>query len=303
MIEVVFRGPILFVYRGTAVLRALIPDASRPLAGGRHADRSEAKLHTAEIGVMDHNRTELPRTTLRHMRVNVVDESAAPGRACEKDISFDALVPLHRLVNQQGQPRTVKLRQDAAPDFWSHAATTITFTGGMMSTRNESPLTFEVPTTLNTEAVPPRRLPLLSVWRPNSGAGVRIEITRAEGDGEQRVMHMSDGQTAFICNWDDPSHSLARIAEIHAPLKAGPVDDNDFKWLYQLLVPPVEDWAQAIGRGRKLPAPQADCPKELVRPAAASTGPVMRGMRTIDTSTCFGGSWCCGPDTDPDECK
>jgi hypothetical protein len=197
---------------------------------------------------------------------------------------MDDMVPMNRLVNRAGEPRTIRVRARTAPQFWRSAAATIQFVGGSMASALPSPLSFTLPTTINPETIPARHIPLITIWRPTTTAGVVIEVTD-ETDHRSEPVSLSATETAFIYNWDRANVKLLKLLDV-VPCKPGPKCDDDFKWLYSLLIPPAGNWKAVVGEGNTLPAPETVCPREAR---------VSGDAHNIDTGMCFGGGWCCDP--------
>lgn len=135
-------------------------------------------------------------------------------------------------------------------------------------------------------ALNPLSMPIWDSEAERLQVGIRFE-------GAQQTLNLeaSDWKHIIITNLDSPIPTPETIAETNCT--AGqPVDDLDFKWLYQLLEPTdnpskslSERWMARLG-GRELPFPRSICPSrdpqaiEPLSPLSPFVGKCL-GARTV----------------------
>ena len=92
----------------------------------------------------------------------------------------------------------------------------------------------------------------MPVWSSSADSG-SIEIS--ENATEPTVIPLDANTEVFIYNWDAP---FPKKEELTMPLDSlGTFQDNDFKWIYQLLTPPRGSWQTWLGTDPFLPAPRS----------------------------------------------
>lgn len=296
-INVVFRGPCLFVKKHDSIDEVLIPDGRRRISNGgvidRHPDNTPARKHFAGILVLKASGGIAMRMSLHGKRVAVRDPHDPA--ACTTHASFDDVVPVSALSN--GGDATKHLRLLApGPDYWTRVATAVELEGGTIGSSELSALTFHFPKDHNPNPPAARRVPLLATWTPTGDEAV-ILISDASG-GDPLQISLTEGQVAWIYNFDTQEPVPKEMGPRLPPCKkAGPLEDRDFKWLYQLLDPPGGDWAKWLN-GSLLPAPLSTCPgPNGVAPAGAPVSPAAAAVGAAaanpspDVASCFFGSW------------
>jgi len=142
---------------------------------------------------------------------------------------------------------------------------------------------FRFPTTFNPNPPQPQRIPLLTTWYTDAPKA-QIEIRDVRGIADPINITLEPDESAYIYNHDKPKPSEKEMIGDRIPCTPGaPLEDHDFKWLYQLLEPPKGNWDDWRGPHR-LPAPLTQCP-------AAPATPIGAEPKAPTVSTCFGGRW------------
>jgi hypothetical protein len=98
---------------------------------------------------------------------------------------------------------------------------------------------------------------------------------------------VEDRSKVYVFNFDQmrPDEKAVLSHDSQCDQRGKPIEDNDFKWLYQLIAPPnqlsLADWlATSPFPNKRLPAPLSQCP-----------GPDEVRTTSPDTSTCFFRTW------------
>jgi hypothetical protein len=256
-IEVIFRGPTLYLNRGDVAEMALVPNAERVIFSdsgkpGRHADDTKTATHYAGLLIVEgaDKDTVVMRAELSGKIVTLID---GPGMTCALHGNFGELVPIDDVANH-AMTKPMALISAEANDYWIRVAARVLFRGGELRSAVVSPATFRIdggPEVFKA----PRPLPLSATWKAESG-DVHIQLCDADGSDCVRVS-LREGQTAYIYNWD-VKEPVAKTLDTFPAVKDSGEDitDADFKWIYELFVPPVSNFTQWLGgKGKVLRAP------------------------------------------------
>lgn len=292
---VTFRGPMLFITKGKIVDRVLIPDAHTELADG-HPDKTTAKQHHAGLLILESDgATEVLRTTLygKHVTIRAGNSSDRP----EKDTDFSAkMIQMHRLLTKTGDSRVVALKPDNDP----RVAAVVQMKGGAVTVSQVTKQKYFFPTSKLSPTPKPGDHPIgmLIEWQTNKATKITIEKPGSKPPEELEI-RLKDQQMVYIYNFDPPQPDKAALEE-DAPCekKGQELQDYDFKWLYQLLKHKDDDWDKVVDPNETLPAAHIKCPPEKGKDPIEDIPP----RQHPDTSSCFGGEWCDGSDTQPEEC-
>jgi hypothetical protein len=274
-IEVLFRGPVLYLTRDDRAEGTLLPDAERVIADdkgneGHHADGTPAKPHYAGLVIYSDkgHRTEVFRADLRKKIVTLVTDT---NPTCQLAAEFGQIVPLDDMANaEMGAPMTLLSTGDT--DYWTRVSTRVVFRGGRLSPGLPSEALFEVAKL--TAFQKPQPIPLAATWSSESTTAF-IQTCNPDGSGFQQL-RLDDGASAFVYNWDEriPNASdLTTLPKCVAGITA--FEDSDVKWLYQLFNPPARDFTTWLGSGNPLPTPTTKCEEVTARgnrPGAPSPG-------------------------------
>jgi hypothetical protein len=281
-VQVLFRGPILYLRRGQCAELALVPNGERVLMSddGRraaHPDGTPAKPHYAGLVVFEgpDYQNEILRMSLRSKLVLLIGGNRME---CRLERSFDYLVPIDEVANEGMNKQMTLLSSDTA-DYWSRVATRVEFHGGSIRSDVESKAKFRIDGSTRYER--PQSIPLAAAWNAHSDAAA-LQICNSDGTGLVQVGLERD-QTAFIYNWDERTPAPANLIDlpecVHKPDPE--IEDADFKWLYELFDPPSANYTSWIGVGKQLRAPLTQCHdrtvdergNEILSPGSSSCGP------------------------------
>jgi hypothetical protein len=248
-IQVRFRGPMLFISENDAgdpandvVDEVIIPDS---VASGKHPDGTYARSHFAGLLIV---RSDGSRT-IRLLRGGTLTISDGVGATAPGvDADFLRLVPLNEMVNPQGTAASnrVTRKPPGAMD------TKITIQGGRMSGMEVGDVTMEVPRHLSSPMTP-AKLPLIAVWQSDATAG---SVSGTDTNGQGFTEQIDPQLDVFIFNFDTADPTALDLEQMGGGSEHL-AQDNDFKWLYELLAPPPgQTWSGWIGPDRFLPAPR-----------------------------------------------
>lgn len=223
----------------------VIPDAR---GSDKHADGSGQVAHVCQMLVMVHGKPD--RTSpLFGMTVSIIaaNEAGTPGVGH----GFAAIPPLHDMVNAAGLGG-VKRNFDA-----SRVACTITMTGGTV-TADVPSFEVELPRHGATAPHPKGTIPIVGTWTSNVGKTGVLLVKNNKGELVDHV-DLVPATEVYIYNWDvdwnDPTKSQLTQPG-NKPTK--PYQDDDFKWIYQLLDPTLPmTWKEWLPTGTYFPAPRS----------------------------------------------
>ena len=282
-IRVTFRGPTLAVIRHepgepASVRQILIPNAQLTLPGGTHRDGSSAVPHYAGL-VVFRDEEIVFQMELNQKKVAVSDGSVVK---CVAEDTVKLLPQLDEMAGGEVPAADLTVRPtDNA--FWARVAGTVALMGGSFGCDARNAMGSYTSTTMSGRAAEPRRLATTAQWMSRSGrAYIDIQDVLT---GELTHIALAEDQSALIYNWDSrnpkPKEVLLELRvepRANARAKQGNSvikEDHDFKWLYQLLLPPGDDWFKWLGN-RSLPAPKEIGGIHILVPG---------------TSDCFGACW------------
>jgi len=277
---------MLTIIKGTTVEEIRIPDCT---PNGKHPDGDDQVLHVAGMLIVEpapggSGQIEVERVSLLDpsgSALRVVFEGKTAGK-CEADPSLQHTVALNALTDH-GNGGATKLRPAPGSGKKDPVAASIHLVGGTL--KNDpaylSKEVYDLPSDDASTPIPSHRIPLLKFWKPQQGP-VTVTVRNAEND---RVFQktLDDGQSVFVFNWDkgeprDPDEYLEFPQKV---CNGSNAVDVDFKWLYQLLITPGDDWDK-WRRGKPLPAPTAQC---------TTVSEVLRDLRTPGGSDCIDAVW------------
>jgi hypothetical protein len=293
-VEIQFRGVSLFVVKNAMLEEVRVPNGERVISdGGRentHADRTVATPHFSRMIILDRADNVVSRHNLFGIKVGVSDGLPA---GCGVMPTFSDITRLNELTNVDpsncppptagaaSTAQNLQLRSDRDKDFWERTSTTVKFDSGVIDADKSPPVVFTLNPHQHTRQQPIQtRLPLLAVWRSQSSTA-HVAL-RDAGDRLQADITLDESRPkAIIYNFDREWPSREEILSAEDTTRpGGAIVDDDFKWLYQLLKAPGDDWAAWLA-GAKFPAPI------LVQPQGV---PNVAGRRP-GSSTCFGATW------------
>jgi hypothetical protein len=233
---------------------------------GQHLDYSAANVHYPGLLIVDANNNER-RTEPLLGRASFTGE----GGSQKPPVSnFKQVVGLDSVNNNNS---TSDLELIPFNDF-AFVAVALSFKGGKMDHQKDSKFNWNVDRRFNPQH-PHHDIPfvLTQVWtwhRP-------VDIVIVAPDGKETRERLTDGEQAYIYNFDVETPTVKQLeAEEECPKKGEALDDVDFNWLYQLVVPKDASTLTKRMDGKELPRPKSTCPG---------------GFLTPRTSTCFGGKW------------
>ena len=122
----------------------------------------------------------------------------------------------------------------------------------------------------------------MKLWETDETATVTYTIIDQDS-GAKTSRTLERNQTLLIFNWDHHIPTPEQFADL-TPTKCLPntkIDDIDFRWLYELLIAPGDDW-KAWLRTADLPAPIFICPERTAD-----------DLRTAPGSDCIDAVWHC----------
>ena len=290
-IRVTFRGPTLAVIRHepdevASVRQILIPNAQLTLPGGTHRDGSPAMPHYA--GLVVFRDTEM----VFQMELNQKQLAVSDGTVvkCFAENSVKFLPQLDEMAGGEVPADDLTMRP-ADNGFWARVAGTVALRGGSFGCDDDNAMGSYTSATMSGRSAEPRGLATTARWISRSGhAYIDIQDVIT---GELTHIALAEDERAMIYNWDSrnpkPKDVLLELrAEPSANARAkqgksAVKEDHDFKWLYQLLLPPGDDWFKWLGN-KSLPAPKENGGMHILVPG---------------TSDCFGACWnLVDPDTE-----
>jgi hypothetical protein len=307
-IEVIFRGPMLFVYSGRTdkLSRIVIPDGQRTLVAadgtlGRHPDDSVTRTHYARMLIVTPGAK--PRyIDLRSKSVRLGDANDTAKMGPEFGESF---VALNRIINRAKAPlhdrATLIARTDSR--YATNVACEMFLQGGDLSLGQASALNYYFEPIFSGDLPDSGPIPIFLKWTPDV-AQLRIVLTYVDTFSDdptptlgQETITLDEHSKVFIFNFDKacPEENDVLSNDINCTTEGAEIEDEDFKWLYQLVDPPrskgsFEKWLadSLFPRKKRLPAPLSVCPK----PAPPKLLVVEGGKQpSPDTSTCFLRTW------------
>ncbi|MEO6525085.1 MAG: hypothetical protein ABIP93_00505 [Gemmatimonadaceae bacterium] len=277
-VEVQFRGPALFVSKGNVVKDVRLPNAeTRVLEDGgpanTHADGSKATKHYARLVILDRENSVVGRFNLLNTRVRLVDPL---GGSCGACTSFDEVIDLRRLSDRKTStgPQRLRVRDPEDAGSRNRFASVVEFVGGVIDANRPLPMMWDmVPIGSDAEAQKFRaRVPILTIWRSQSTVA-QIVIENRDGGLLSAIALDANRPKAVIYDFDSEWPSYDELVQVDEILDVGTHVDDDFKWVYQLLIPPGDDnlktWLEEA-TATELPAPSADVKGEGARSPGSS---------------------------------
>lgn len=260
MAQVFFSCPTMSIVQQNSVSELLLPDGTRKLSGGAHPDGTRAKPHYAGLLILESDASDqvLAQIDLNRHRVTISDGS---GANCTRG-KVDAIPDLSRMLNN-GAPSaaTVKLRPREQREAF--LAASILLEGGSFEQIPPPPDSPDchLPTPFGQEP-PAAPISAYSVWNPDGTDKVTIELERFDGSAWAKFSLTGD-QAMFVYNFD-VFHPKLEDFQPTSSLRCSPgkvLCDSDFKWMYQLLEAPDDDWAAwlTLAKRSQLPAPEIRC--------------------------------------------
>jgi hypothetical protein len=239
--KVKFRGPILFVHKGDELVDARIPDANHH---GTHKDGSIAKKHHAVLMLKKENGKNNDYKPLPIGSVVSIVGKNARGKP-KLALSFKNKISLSKMANAGALPgQELKLNGDL------RKCVHVDILGGSVSATSHTQDAFPIPAHWSgdeTEEAPP----LLTVWTCTDGFTLDVNGKDVKLDGVEDV---------YIFNWENDKAGHKELENNMCRVNDCLLEPElDFRWLYELLVPP-NDWPSWIGQGvgkcgKMLPAP------------------------------------------------
>lgn len=267
--KVHFRGPILFVHNGDTLMDVRIPDCR---SGGKHADKSHAEPHW--VGLL-HLRggTELKTPVVVYQSHLEISANGATAEAKLVN-AYAEKVSLNKLVSaQNAQGKGIKL----APRNASGVHTVVDINGGTVDAGNFTD-DVEIPYQLGSDARY-ARIPLITTWEGDAPVTIK---------GLATDIILNDGDELFIYNWERTPIDRRELEAQMESATANMRDEDDFKWLYQLLETPsgLEQWLADVSM-TYLPSPHSTIDESSHAAAAIAemTPPYP------PNSACDGGTW------------
>jgi hypothetical protein len=246
-VKLTFRGPCLYLNHEDVAEMVLLPDGQRELFDdnrkpGNHPDGTPTAEHFAGLAIFegsDHE-TLVQRVELRGKLVTV----GTGDTPCKTDPSYRDIVPIDEVANA-GHTQPMTLIPETDPSFTDRVATKVILKGGTLGSDVVSTATFRMPTSLR-EFATRRRIPLSATWSLGANT-TTIVVADREGSNPQ-TFELKDSQRAVIYNWDAFNPTAAELLR-PAPTAEGihEKEDTDFKWLYELFLPPAKTYMEWLG--------------------------------------------------------
>lgn len=306
-IEVIFRGPMLFVYSGRTnrLSRIVIPDGQRTLVddeqtSGRHPDHTTTRTHYACMLIVT------PGGKRRY--VDLTGKSVRFGDAADPATMEPAFgrsfVSLNRIINRPNASPEDKATLIARSDsqYATNVACEMFLRGGDVRFGQASALNYYFEPVFSGDLPDPGPVPIFLEWTPNV-AQLRIDLTYVDSFTDvptptlgQETITVDEASKIFVFNFDvvRPVEKDVLSNDVNCTTVGAEIEDEDFKWLYQLVDPPhskrtFKKWlADSPFPKKRLPAPLSTCPG----PTSEKFQTVdVEGQPSPDTSTCFFRTW------------
>jgi hypothetical protein len=222
---------------------------------------------------------------------------AAVGAATIDPAKLDRFVALNRIINPpNASPQdkaTLIARTDTA--YATNVACEMFLPGGTLHLGDDSELNYFFEPVLSTDIPLAGRLPINMKWSPGV-TELQIVLTYVDSFSDaptptlgQETITVDERSKVFVFNFDEvrPDVGDADSNDVNCSEPGKEIEDDDFKWLYQLINKPqskdsVAQWlADSPFPKQRLPAPLTVCPKPSDVPRT----------RSPDTSTCFFRTW------------
>jgi hypothetical protein len=279
-IKIHFRGPCLFVLDDQKKVEAVVlpyagpgavppeGEVAQPDKPGKHADDSPANVHYSGLLIIGANGKKRRRFEPLRGRVRV----SAQGGSDKPPGNLGKVVGVDHVNNGGPAP---DLELIPAFDDFSRVAVALSFSGGKMDGEKPSAAEWTVHDDFKTgHTHKNENLVLTQAWESTKPVAIQIVAP----DGTTTPEQLSDDEVAYIYNFDDEQPNVCDLEAEEKCESGKTLDDVDFNWLYQLVVPRTGTLKERLKQMKTdLPRPKAKCPR----------APIL----TPRTSTCFFGSW------------
>ena len=285
-VKIEFSGPMLFVRKGNVLAEVRVPNASSTSAQVPHADGSRANPHAAGILVRMQNEPDeyFEANASAFGRIQITEPASIPVAGCDTT-QLDTIVPLHREapLSATGPLRLWEPKDGGAEG--ARIAARVELRTGSLHTVGPSNFAWCVKRS-GTDSCPSNRkvkYKLRTEWR-SRGNSVTLAF-QDPATGVQKSFVLGPSDEAYIYNSDQgrpPKHVLQ--GRERKPVQL-PYTDDDFKWLYRLLVRP-NGTPVTVPAGERLAAPLTD-----FGDGADFAPRDAKGFVAANVSTCFSAEW------------